>query len=92
MRKIRLDIDDLAVESFDTASRGKDAGTVRGHDDDGSDVSNCVTCVNGCPSEFSNCATCLNGCPGDTFTCFASCIYSQVEPYGPCEPYIGGSC
>jgi hypothetical protein len=82
MRKIQLNIDDLLVESFDTAdARAQKSGTVRGYDSDF-----------GCNSEFSNCATCLEGCPRDTMTCFASCRNSQYYPGGPCEPYIDGGC
>lgn len=73
MRKIRLDIEELEVESFDTAEgRGK-AGTVRGH---GFTQLGCV------PSEFSDCATCLEGCPRDTLTCFASC--RMTNGHGAC--------
>ena len=80
MRKIRLEIDDLAVESFNTAT-GEDTkpGTVRGHDYtefDGCNVSDGV----------SNCATCDEGCPADTHTCFASCRMTNgdqacIDPY-----------
>ena len=66
MRKIRLEIDDLAVESFDTADgKGKKTGTVHGHSE--------FTEFDGCNSQYSNCATCEYGCPQDTVTCFASC-------------------
>ncbi|HEX2202288.1 MAG TPA: hypothetical protein VHG91_03265 [Longimicrobium sp.] len=78
MRKIRLDIEDLAVESFDTAGQGENAGSVRGHDS--------------YASEYSNCATCPEGCPRDTFTCFASCRYSGQDPWGPCQGYIDPMC
>jgi hypothetical protein len=82
MHKISLDIDDLAVESFDTVDAdGKKLGTVRGHDQTGDscDRSDCASC-----SPF--------GCPGDTVTCFGSCRNSQYYPGGPCEPYIDGNC
>ena len=66
MRKIRLDVEDLVVESFNTADgTGRKVGTVHGHD---------FTQFPGCvASQESNCATCLEGCPRDTMTCFASC-------------------
>lgn len=71
MRKIRLDIEDLAVESFDTTSGGRaDGGTVRGHG--WSELEGCSQ-FDGCNSEESLCATCAGGCPQDTSTCFASC-------------------
>jgi hypothetical protein len=82
MRKIRLDIEDLTVESFDTADQEKSAGTVHGHETEDW----------GCNSEFSNCATCVEGCPRDTMTCFGSCRNSQYYPGGPCEPYIDPYC
>lgn len=82
MRKIRLEIEDLAVESFTTANGEKKAGTVHGLQDS----------YDGCGSEWSNCATCLEGCPRDTMTCFGSCRNSQYYPGGPCEPYIDGNC
>src|SRR5262245_11167920 len=66
MRKIRLNLDDLAVESFGTADgKSTKAGTVRAHDS-GTDF-------DGCASYYSNCATCQEGCPQDTLTCFGSC-------------------
>jgi hypothetical protein len=80
MRKISLNIDDLAVESFSTADgEGRRKGTVAGHDDSGESCDN------------SNCATCLEGCPRNTMTCFEGCRNSQYYPEGPCEPYIDGS-
>jgi hypothetical protein len=76
MRKIRLDVDQLAVESFDTADgRGKQAGTVHGQSDE-------FTEFDGCNSQYSNCATCEYGCPQDTVTCFASC--RMTDGYNIC--------
>ena len=64
MRKIRLDVDRLAVETFDTAGeKGRRPGTVRAHDASWPD---CVSSPSGCP-------TCEQGCHQDTLTCFASC-------------------
>lgn len=67
MRKIRLDIDDLKVESFDTAKGEKQTGTVHGHEY--SEWEGCGPISDG----VSACATCDEGCPQDTSTCFASC-------------------
>lgn len=77
MRKIRLEIDDLAVESFNTVhGEEKKPGTVRGHESE----------EWGCNSQYSNCATCQEGCPRDTLTCFASC--RMTDGMGPCiDPY-----
>jgi hypothetical protein len=83
MRKIQLDIEDLAVESFDTANSGKpDGGTVRGHD--WSEWEGC-TQFDGCNSGESLCATCDGGCPDDTTTCFASCRMAGGQVY--IDPY-----
>lgn len=84
MRKIRLRLDELTVESFDTAERnGKRQGTVRGHG--WSDWEGC-TQFDGCGSGASLCATCAEGCPQDTVTCFASCrmtdgLHACIEPW-----------
>jgi hypothetical protein len=52
MRKIRLSIDELAVDSFRTAGRGEaNAGTVRAHD--------ATTLADGC--NFSR-GTCFQSC------------------------------
>ncbi|HEU0053280.1 MAG TPA: hypothetical protein VFQ39_08885 [Longimicrobium sp.] len=65
MRKIRLAVEELAVESFQTDAVGRKGGTVRGY----------VTQIDTCGSCGSECATCQPfGCPGNTVTCgFASC-------------------
>lgn len=74
MRKIRLDIEDLVVESFGPADGKGGKGTVHGHD---------ATRLAGCgPSELSNCATCLEGCPADTMTCYFSC--RMTDGFQPC--------
>lgn len=79
MRKIRLDVEELVVESFDTAGdKEKKAGTVHGHE--WSQWEGCVI------SDGSNCATCDGGCPRDTMTCFASC--RMTNGYNACiDPY-----
>jgi hypothetical protein len=84
MRKIQLKMEDLAVESFDTASgRKADGGTVQGYDWSGEE--GCSQAY-GCNSGESLCATCDEGCPEDTSTCFASCRMTDgssicIEPY-----------
>lgn len=70
MRKVRLSLDKLVVDSFETVD-GKQAtaGTVRGHD---------FSQVPICTSGESECATCLpGGCPAQTRTCFASCLMTN---------------
>jgi hypothetical protein len=74
MRKTRLNLADLNVESFSsTDAPSQRVGTVRGYDS-GTDFDGCV-------SYYSNCATCLEGCPADTMTCFGSCrmVGGQAE-------------
>jgi hypothetical protein len=66
MRKIRLNIDDLAVESFKTAAAEGKTGTVKGNG--WTEFEGCVV-----SDGASACATCDGGCPQDTSTCFASC-------------------
>lgn len=75
-KKISLDLDTLAVESFDTTAPVIERrGTVRGMD--GSETV-CVT-VGGyeCISRYTECdCTEAIGCGGDTFqlTCHVSCL------------------
>ena len=73
MRKVRLDIEALEVESFDTGDGDGGKGTVRGH----------ATYVAGCNSQGSNCQSCQLGCPQDTLTCFASCAAGVTKTYDP---------
>lgn len=84
MGKIRLSIDELAVESFEPAGRAGKTGTVRGHESD----TETQYFGGGCVSDgVSDCATCAapNGCPRDTGTCFASC--ERTNGFGICiEP------
>lgn len=77
MRKIRLDAEDLSVESFDTAAGEGKAGTVRGHSD--------TYDIDGCNSYYSNCATCLQGCAYNTRTCQASCDVTDGRQICLCD-------
>ena len=72
MRKLRLEIENLIVESFQTNEGGKRGGTVRGYF---TELETCTqTMINTCNSKDSECATCQPlGCPGDTQTCFGTC-------------------
>ncbi|HEX2203286.1 MAG TPA: hypothetical protein VHG91_08310 [Longimicrobium sp.] len=74
MRKVRLAIDELAVESFDAGDGAGKGGTVRGHD---------ASLYLPCNSDGSQCATCqAGGCPQDTSTCFVTC--SRTNGYQVC--------
>ncbi|HWK88406.1 MAG TPA: hypothetical protein VNP72_00375 [Longimicrobium sp.] len=44
MRKLRLDLDELTVESFEPGNRGAGAGTVLGHGEEPTDCSKQPTC------------------------------------------------
>jgi hypothetical protein len=92
MKKIRLDLDALSVESFDT-SNGTDAkGTVVGHGPptdavdcetvDLSCGSGCFACTspNYCGTLDTDCGTCATYCG----TCNTDC--------GTCDPYCCCSC
>lgn len=75
MRKLRLDLDQLAVESFDTAAKEAEKGTVVAEQQ--------CTCLTqctcpGCPSCDDTCpVTCAYTC--DDPSCGESC-------YGSCPP------
>ena len=104
MKKMKLDLDELTVDSFDTSSAGPRAGTVFG--EQCTCYTNC-TCP-GCPTCAQSCnGTCgdsCNGTCGDScygtcagqyscdYTC-DSCYYTQCANscYG-CPTVSGGPC
>jgi hypothetical protein len=56
-RKLRLELDDVRVESFRTAPDGKDdRGTVHGHDGPGSGVDTCPCTSYGEEYPYNTCA------------------------------------
>ena len=63
MRKLKLDVDALAVETFAAADAAEPAGTVHGNDDDA--PSRATVC---CPPTWQR--TC--GCP-ETWNCTFDC-------------------
>jgi len=85
-RKLRLELDQLEVETFQTDRNAEQRGTVRGHDPydtSTGDFRGCVcdsrenTCWGGCgPSQQGTCPG-RPGCPNENetqyLTCFASC-------------------
>jgi hypothetical protein len=87
MRKIRLDLDTLSVESFSTV-RGKEDrdGTVFGHLPPFtyqlycSDGNTCYETCDGCGTAPSDCGTCDTNCG----TCATDC--------GTCDPYCCCTC
>ncbi|HEU0012935.1 MAG TPA: hypothetical protein VFQ45_04590 [Longimicrobium sp.] len=85
MKKIRLDLETLAVESFSVVEEPVSmAGTVAAHADTEAGVESCdhtcpYTCPFSCPDINSRCVcypvethTCPGG-PSDVYTCLASC-------------------
>ncbi|HYH81197.1 MAG TPA: hypothetical protein VEX86_15445 [Longimicrobium sp.] len=75
MRKLKLDLNDLAVEAFDTAAAPTPRGTVEGNEQytyfcktEGE-----CTGVNGTSCNWSRCYTCAGSCPAtpETPCCLA---------------------
>jgi hypothetical protein len=81
MRKMRLDLDSLFVESFDTTAAPADAGgTVHG---------NAVTFQSYCSDGRTCIDTCDGTCDTDCGTCASECL--SCESYCSC-PTVCGSC
>jgi hypothetical protein len=87
MTKLKLRLDDLSVETFQTAPAENARGTVLGNDDSDPTDGTCggyATCDASCEGSCYN--TCNNTCGGGTcdgtcgFTCSMSC-------YGTCRNY-----
>ena len=81
MRKLRLELDALTVESFPTTADERNArGTVRAREE-------CDSC--GCslgPNDVYTCGCKVSACPCDT--CDTSCAggpFCDCLPSGPCE-------
>ena len=84
--KLKLDLDQLSVDSFDTAPAEKPKGTVFG------EQCTCYTQCTcpGCPTCYASCngtcgATCVASCHGTCAgeTCGATCFYTDC---GGCNP------
>jgi hypothetical protein len=67
MKKIRLALDTLQVESFDTAARSTARGTVRANSGDSVDICTWDTCYDSCGWSDIDCYT--QGCRTDWVTC-----------------------
>ena len=95
MRKLRLDLDELQVESFATQAGAGASGTVAGHADligAGNEIdvtvkpvtNDAVACME---SWINTCVTAkLSECPGETcnqVTCGASCQVTCETCWGP---------
>ena len=88
MKKIRLDLDALHVDSFDTAPTVRAAGTVRGHGGDGASYPNaCDPPSDSVDPAFDTCG--YGTCAGST--CWQSCNGScNCNPTGGCGTYSAG--
>ena len=93
MKKIRLDLDMLSVESFRTTDDGADArGTVQAHipiETEGRECESIDVCTNwDCEpcTCVTDCGTCYDNTCGPTYcgTCETQC--------GTCDPYCCCSC
>lgn len=86
MAKLKLDLDSLAVESFDTDPQDHDEGTVHGAQ---ATLLTCASCVASC--QYSCEASCRYTCPR-LRTCGASCVFTCLGPtcymscFGTCDP------
>jgi hypothetical protein len=87
MRKLKLDIDHLEVQSFETAGTPEARGTVRGH------------ISYNCNTQFAGCSN--NTCPGGGHTCDAyscpaescdGCGTNRCGSEGTSEIMIDGIC
>jgi hypothetical protein len=97
MRKLRLDLDVLAVDSFDTQGAGKGKGTVLAESGASTYYTLCVgpcaptwdapTCAYTCDDPTCPaCPTCAESCNG---TCDATCYETcGVSCYETCRPRI----
>jgi hypothetical protein len=81
MRKLKLDLDQLTVDSFDTEARAERSGTVFGEQ---------CTCYTNC--SCPGCPTCDASCNGTCNTCNASCNGTcDASCNGTCDIYCGGT-
>lgn len=95
MHKLRLDLDSLAVESFDTASAGGRWGTVAAHmfGAGGADTvqkvtqSNCADCYYTLPATCMSCGeeVCTMASYTDCPSCYNSCNACEVSRACPVD-------
>lgn len=90
MKSLKLELDDLQIESFSTNSEPEERGTVAGMSGDAVCVSGYITC----PGWTCVGVECTNsGDPYKTFGCpgggGGSLAYTQCEPE-TCDPFICG--
>ena len=86
MRKIRLQLESLEVDSFDTTARQRAGGTVHVHEQHTWETvyASCDTCFPTCPfSCDGSCDSCVNTC-GES--CYGTCFEDT------CDESCGGTC
>jgi hypothetical protein len=95
MNKLKLDLDEIRVESFSTAREGGRVGTVQGRSD--TEATDCTydnhsVCVN-CNSMYSCNWTCADSCAcGDTSTCDFYCgVSGGTSCNAPCQHTCDGA-
>jgi hypothetical protein len=83
--KLKLNLEQLTVDSFDTSASEKPRGTVFG--EQCTCYTNC-TCP-GCPTCDASCnGTCGGTCAGSCYgTCDATCNTCAASCYGSCDGY-----
>lgn len=84
MRKLKLDVEALGVESFDTAAREEPRGTVRGAEDTFN--ADCDTNNAWCTYQTYELPSCGGGCTGGTGTGGNptqgnTCLYASCDGY-----------
>jgi hypothetical protein len=88
MRKLKLSIDALQVESFHAVGPGSGRGTVPGHNPTYY-LDECQTpagtCDAGCTQGYNTCGTCMESCWGTCVSCAATCN-------GTCGNTCGNTC
>ena len=69
MKKLKLAVDDLSVESFDIRREDEERGTVHG-------LNPTASCPESCPNTCASCVnTCLNTCGN---SCWGTCATCQT--------------
>jgi hypothetical protein len=86
MSKLKLDLNELRIESFETKDAEEARGTVQAH------ASAIMTCPSTCASCVTCYATCFASCPANTCggnTCGRTCYSCVICPWSggfTCEP------
>ncbi|HEU4452740.1 MAG TPA: hypothetical protein VFR81_06755 [Longimicrobium sp.] len=99
MKKIRLELDTLAVESFSTTPRDAESrGTVRGHRPpftEGYECESIEFCeTDACGTNVTDCGTCAATACGTCATNCGTCYDPSCCPTycGTCDPYCCCTC